>query len=543
MTENTFTNGLIASFYQYINEKFIDFKAVVLSKTEEYPLGIDISNNEVYMTFIKYFLYALLREKGIRRKIIQSEIRDENQPPIVLLYYKLPNIKYNDPIVQICRHMVLDTANMAIISLGLPRSSTFDKFCEHISEDAYFEECPERTMIIYNPSLNNIYKLVKYYLLNNLEDIEDIDDINDKNGKDDKDDKDDGEIIYTKTLIKLDSGISTRSLIGGHSTFTSDIMSLEEMFEENNFKQNNNLSLIPDDIKNSYCLVFNLSHPKNFIVQKNTNIYRNMLVAAFKFRSYDITNTLWTNYVKQFVRTDSTEEQYKLNLQEAITNMFTNAVICVPLENIVLDFNKFGVNLSIPRRIDISAHLFYPDMNYLPESFYYFVEKYPKLYELFKESPVGIMCKTLTGYRTILNNHDYLKLYELRGNIPVYPHLNNQKNTYNLFKVFWQLKYSKQKYLEYIEYFDNTDKFYSNIFSYFHSTLLTLITKTQKVYYRAYIKKTLDWKEIPYALKPICKELHNIYLNTRMPTTNESIQNYYYSLQPSKVFWRLFAEL
>ena len=511
-------------FYKYIDIKFIEFRNIIISKPEVYPLGHDITNTEVYLTYIKYLLYILLCEKGIYRKILTSELRDEKQPPIVLLYYKLPVLRIDDPIVQICRHMVLDTSNMAIISIGLPKSASIDIFNkEAIDNKVYFEECAERTMLIYNPSLNNIYKIVKHYIQQ---------DDADENGDDTQ-----------QNIINLNPSISTRALIGGHSTFNSNHISIDEMFEYNNKVNNINFENVPMEILNSSCLVFNINHPENFIIKRNNTLYRNMLIAAYKFRSITETSTIWQSYIFAFNTHEITTQ--------IINIMALNAITILPIENIEQQYAIYGINLIIPRKFEIDA------MDILPlqhmtleksnELWINLLAKYPKIVSSIEnDSPVGLMMKTISGYRIKLMLPAYEHLFKLRGNISTYSNVDTPSNIFNLFRLFWHLTKMSQKYKidylkEYLFHFDNEEKFYFNIFGKFHEKFIKLINKTQNIYYMVFVAHKINKHEIPYALKPICGELHNQYMITKIPTTNETVMNYYMMQDSKKLYWRLFS--
>ena len=77
---------------------------------------IEIEESRV-QTFAEYFLYKLYYNYGVKRRMVA--------PNLALLFYVkgLKGYDATDPITMLCRHMMLDTRNMRIISLGIPENS------------------------------------------------------------------------------------------------------------------------------------------------------------------------------------------------------------------------------------------------------------------------------------------------------------------------------------------------------------------------------------------------------------------------------------
>jgi hypothetical protein len=376
-----------------------------------------------------------------------------------------------------------------------------------------------------------VYKIVKQFRITNDAANED-----DATGEDDD---------TNKEIIKLNTSISTRALIGGHSNFTSEVMSTDEMFADNNKRADCNLDQVPLEIQNNTCLVFNINHPENFIVKRNPTLYRNMLIAAYSFRPSDATTRLWTNYLTA-LNSDSECESF-------INSMAANAVITIPLDSIAGQFEMFGVRLSLPRRLDIDPADVLPiDPARIgtPDFWINLTTKYPNLGELFgNDSPVGLMVRTNTGYRHTIMIPTYWHLFNLRGNFAVYKNVDTPKNTINLFRLFWHLlkmsHFNERDFMkEYLEHFDDAEThFFSTVFGKFHAHFMTLITRTQNVYYMAFIGHKMDRKDIPYSLKPICGELHKIFQQTKQPTTLDTVRAFYMTQPAGKVFWRLFSAM
>ena len=46
-----------------------------------------------------------------------------------------------------------------------------------------------------------------------------------------------------------------------------------------------------------------------------------------------------------------------------------------------------------------------------------------------------------------------------------------------------------------------------------------------RVYHNSFVKKSIDKYNIPYSMKPMCGDLHNMYKTNKIPISQSSTQN------------------
>ena len=95
---------------------------------------------------------------------------------------------------------------------------------------------------------------------------------------------------------------------------------------------------------------------------------------------------------------------------------------------------------------------------------------------------------------------------------------------------------------QFIAEFDETGGWsYNQLFYWFASVARGYAINLFKVYHNSFVKKTFDKHNIPYSMKPMCGDLHNMYRNNKMPISPTMVEQYIFEQPAGKVFWRLFS--
>ena len=572
----TFVNELVDKFYKFMGTVYIEHKNKVAeaeiasqiasqstptTPTIETPTETIITIDEVVpiipkpQSFGDYFLFNLFYHYGIKRRMINSHI--------ALLYYSknAKGYKPNEPITMLCRHMLLDMRYMRIISLGIPKAVKLDDFCSiynidkansttnltsdvsgnnEVPEIPKFRlyKFPEGTMLTYNPSLKN-YNITP--ITSNAE--IDIDVENDEMGMDiDLQEVKLGQDVAIDSLsddFNKKMMFSTRRVIGT-SNFSST-KNFMEMFEENNKIANTNLDAIPEDIIKDTVLVFNIEHPENKIISSNLRNF-NTLCAVFKFKSEIVSQSEYSNIA--LAENDFTIlETFKY----LGTNMITQ--IQVPIYNKMLCEMGLNINFHLPEVIKSfdrktpEGSIMNTNANYLNiEELNNIVKNRPKDFQ-------GFIIYGLNGERTKISNQKYKDLKDLKGNKPIGIEQWNMKN---LFYLYWRL-IKDNKIAEFIAEFDvnptvqttqatpeSTQNSYMKLFNWFSILARKFSLDLFKVYHYSFVKKTFNKPDIPYALKPMCGDLHNLYKANKLPISQTMVEQYVFTQPANKIFWRIF---
>jgi hypothetical protein len=307
----TFINKLTNEFYKFVGEIYIEYMKnkiqSELLKNESAPIEnqvdqienslkesnlVESNKSNVTQTFVEYLLFKLYYNYGVKRRMVNEHI--------ALLYYSrtLKGYKTNSPITMLCRHMLLDTRIMRIVSLGIPKAVKLDEFCNlyEIDKDNYetnfntdgsrlskyrVYKFSEGTMLIYNPSL-------KKYSITTITTKDDEDDeiMNDAELNNEKltFDKSTQELLDNNVEVKFNQQFmySTRKVVGT-GCFNS-VKTFFEMFEENNNIANTNLENIPEEFISDKVLVFNIEHPENRIISTQLRNF-NTLCGVFQIKN------------------------------------------------------------------------------------------------------------------------------------------------------------------------------------------------------------------------------------------------------------------
>ena len=510
-------------------------------------------------TFAEYFLYKLYYNYGVKRRMVT--------PDIALLFYAKGLKGYNttDPITMLCRHMMLDTRNMRIISLGVPKAMKLEQFCKRLDinpEDVgtnitgdgvskfTMYRFPEGTMMTYNPSLAK-YNVDTTKLANqqNMEcddvsgDTGDIGDIGDTGDGAKEAQKHAAEIEATiqqqfERQFPKQMQYSTRK-VSGTGCFSS-LKTFMEMFNENNAAAGVNLELIPADVIQDKVLVFNIEHIENRVVSAIVRNY-NTLCAVYQFKSdadstrqYEIINNMG---LQQGIEVDDESRSKILSLFQELGR---DMIIALDINEFNTQLQGYGVNLFVPdsirsfgntKQTDADAsktiNVWELSINQLND----IVQNRPKDFQ-------GYIIYGQDGSRTKIMNIKYKELKTLKGNKPI---VIEQWNTKNLFYLYWRLM-KLQLIPQFIAEFDMTGGWsYNQLFYWFASLAHGYAVNLFRVYHSSFVKKSMDKYNIPYSMKPMCGDLHNMYKSNKVPISQSIVEQYVFSQSGGKMFWRLFS--
>ena len=544
---------LVSKFYEFMGDCYIEYN---LKKTV------------IQQTFVDYFLYKLYYNYGVKRSYLFTKdsgpqdatdttdataTSEQSTSPYVILYYvkSLKGYKTNDPITQLCRHLILDTTNMKILSLGIPKAIKFDDFLQRNSiTPSDIATCfinndqgerdkikyrvykfPEGTMITYNPSMQRL----------NTATITSQNDAHDN-------DNEEGDTIKEQQMLAEENvkqqfteflKYATRKKVGT-SCFTGN-KTFATMFEENNTICNTNLDNIPTELIEDTVLVFNIEHPENPMIGNTVRNF-NTLCAVYRLKGHVSANAEWANIINI-----TFNEENISDIKAAFTVLGTGMVTSIHVANFKKQVIQYGVNLNLPEVIssfekqntDITdgsnTRVVVPIDQVNIEQLINIVNTKGKHFQ-------GFIIYGINGERTKIVNPKYRELKELKGNKPITLEPGNIKN---LFFIYWKLM-TENKIEAFLNEFQN-DAYchgannYINIFKWLSGCVQYFARILCNTYQAAFVKHTLPKMNIPYAMKPLCGELHKVYLATKLPTSISMVEQFMFTLPAGKVFWRIFG--
>ena len=172
----------------------------------------------------------------------------------------------------------------------------------------------------------------------------------------------------------------------------------------------------------------------------------------------------------------------------------------------------------------------------------YLVEVYSYRYKNVTRLPVTeypdiLKIDNITNLDTLNEISDYyFKGYTIKQGKKRYKLINNEyekvkelKGSYNNDMLHYFELRKNNKLKEYLKYFPEKNKYFLK----YRNELHDLSNELYSFYKRIYIHKSIEKKEIPYYLKPLTRDIHKQYLNTKVPTSWNHIKEYVNSL-PSK---------
>jgi hypothetical protein len=505
-------------------------------------------------TFIEYFLYKLYYNYGVKRRMVS--------PDILMLFYAkgLKGYKATDPITMLCRHMMLDTRNMRIISLGIPKAMKLEEFCQRLEinpDDSKTNfssvdgepkfmvyRFPEGTMMTYNPSL------AKYNV--DITELANQDMDNDDTAEDAIDGAKEAKVHATEIEANIQQQFakqfasqqsakqmqySTRKVVG--TGRFSSLKTFMEMFNENNSATGVNLELIPTEVIQDKVLVFNIEHVENRGVSATVRNY-NTLCAVYQFKSDDICKQQYSVITNMdLVQGVGQDEETRSKVQGLFKELGHEMVVS-------LDLNEFNKELS--ELTGCKVKLFLPDSirsfgntNGESKTINIIDLTINQLNDIVKNRQKdfqGYIIYGTDGTRTKIMNPKYKELRTLKGNKPI---VIEQWNTKNLFYLYWRLM-KLQLIHQFIAEFDMTGGWsYNQLFYWFASLAHGYAINLFRVYHNSFVKKSMDKYNIPYSMKPMCGDLHNMYKANKAPISQTMVEQYVFSQSGGKMFWRLFS--
>jgi len=565
VNHSAFINNMVSKFYSFMADVYIEYnnqpekhnvvikndnKKSVIAKSEVDTTSEQLEQSDQSVvpvmeleettrkqTFQEYFLFKLYYNYGVRRKMINEHI--------ALLFYakNLKGYKPTDYITMLCRHMMLDLRNMRIISLGIPKAMKLEDFAKaydiNVDDSATnfavgnlegvetktpkhrIYKFPEGTMITYNPSLKKF-------------NVESITTETQEDGDEELVGESNKEITENMEAIQqnLDKQFnklfeySTRKVVGtGRFSSTKTFL---EMFNENNAIANTNLDNIPEELIQDKVLVFNIEHPENRIISNQVRNF-NTLCGVFQIKSESQSNEEYAT----IMNIEFSEENTQL-IRDAFIHLGNNMIIQIHVAVFKNQVLEYGVNLHMPEVIKSFVSPKGETINTDEISF-------SNLINIVNTKPKGFqgyIIYGVNGERTKIMNTKYRELKILKGNKPI---VLEQWNTKNLFYLYWRLM-KLQLIPQFIAEFDESGGWsYNQLFYWFANVAHGYAINLFKVYYHSFVKKTFDRNNIPYSMKPMCGDLHNMYKANKVPISQTMVEQYIFEQSAGKVFWRLFS--
>lgn len=458
------------------------------------------------------------------------------------------------PITQLCRHMVFDMYSLRIVSLGVTKSFDFDVMAKNImgtnvnSEvmcNVRLEEFLEGTMVVYNPTLESFgqQSLARHMDVEEAEDQAREDKMKSMTDADKDDDTDTNNVTSSEqkqNRRKCDLEVSTRRKLGT-SYFNNPGMTFAEMFKANNAAANVDIQTWPDNFKATHCFVFNIEHEENKIINPSPN-NRNTLVAVYNIvdpcvtRGFPSPHSLLEAFMQEDVSQFNTSSEVQQHLGVLMQGLWTYGTACisqVPQQHLS-EYITSALGESA-KHVRCSQLLTYCDANIreVKQTVYKIIKGQTK------HQPGVMVYHILTGARSKIRNSKYTEILALKGNLPI---TVSERNRRNLFKLYWNLRQRKDGSVgKFLKEFDNESCVYKNIFDWFKSSVHAMTNNLYLEYMVVFVEKTKSAPEIPYEFKPLCGELHKLYLSNRKPTTQHAVINFVNNMPYFQVYWRLFG--
>lgn len=150
------------------------------------------------------------------------------------------------------------------------------------------------------------------------------------------------------------------------------------------------------------------------------------------------------------------------------------------------------------------------------------------------EREQGVILKCKNSYdRSKIRNEYYNYIRCLKGNT------NNKKYLYFMLRQTRELN-------EYLDYFPED----TELFNIYRLELYSLTTRLFNFYQDCYVRfkdeikeKVIKFADIDYEFKPLCRDLHGIYMSTKQPITKKITVNYVNNLPVPKLLFVLNYKL
>ena len=471
-------------------------------------------------------------------------MRRNIQTNLVILYYNksAKGYKANNIITMICRHLILDTSTMGIVSFGIPRATLLENYIKqhnidinnaNTNPDMYVFNHPEGVMFVWNPTLKTVIPATT---------------------------------IETTTLelpdtINNNTEYYTRTQVGGNNSFVNDdnkqSISFLEMFNETNKNNATRLDLIPQELIQDTSFVFNIENKALNPAQDNINT----LVAIYKFKPSLHALTEYNNIINcvfNIDNTDTTETDIYLlsdilyngmitivNINEFINKLIVEEIdvkVDVPVEIksftcYTTDDKGVVLTIEIPKSnmtfTQLQGHVDYSDSN--PNSI---------------GKSKGYIVYDNAGNRTKIINKDFKRKQDIRGSNSI-TISRDPSHSSNLFTHYWdKLMRIENGVQDFITEFDKLPvclllgdvlpPLYEDIFKMFTYHVVSYAANLHNTYVLAYAIKRINKADIPFSMIPLCKDLHALFYKYKTPININIVNKYIYTLPANKLFWRIF---
>lgn len=447
-------------------------------------------------------LYKLYSDKGIKRKLVGN---------LVQLFYDKSHPSYdkNDAVTQLCRHLVIDPRNLRIVSMGVTKACDYETFKEQTEfRDAIFEEFPDGTMCVYTPELSSYQHdthIDEPVMMESTEDASNEQSVPAEDAK-------------PMRRVK-DFKCSTRKVLGT-GFFDDPKMSFHDMFRENNSNSGLDLDKLPAEYNMNHSFVFNVQHSGNRVVtpiEKGKGV--NTLCAVFKFKSNEQVDREWNDMVSSLHdNPDTFDDKFK--------QFYSGMVEQLDLTKFVEDMSAKGFPFTAVKNITPDVLRHFNDY----DSFEKFIDGNPYEYQ-------GVVIKTPSGIRTKYRNDQYNMVKELKGSLPI---MAEERNNKNLFEIYWRLRQKQDGSLtKFCKYFGKD--VYSKLFNFYNMHVYELTRNLHGFYLAAFVNKTMQKPDIPFEYKPLCGDLHKLYIESRNPVTLNVVITYINNSPVGKIYWRIFG--
>jgi len=172
------------------------------------------------------------------------------------------------------------------------------------------------------------------------------------------------------------------------------------------------------------------------------------------------------------------------------------------LEVIQKQLNDIGIEVNIPNKYTITKP---DDINDIMKAMDY--------------QKQGLVFK-FNGMRSKVRNMEYDKAKHLRG------------NNKNIFFNYIELRQNSM-IKEYLQYFPE----YKDEFNNYRKMIEIITMKLHSFYKECYIYKKKDKNEIPFELRPICYEMHGIYLESKQKWNRDNVIGYFNKMAPARMIF------
>ena len=533
---DTYLQNQITEFYQFLFACMVEwnrFRQVEDTSQGEFS---KIKPKKKFRSFIDYWSYRLYGDFGLKRRIFKYGVDlDETANDLEKAFYggsrhllmqffydkSIPSYGKGKAISQLCRHLVFDINSMSIVSLGITKSIDLDVFKQGLKEGdkVDIEEFLEGTMIIYNPRLALFNKEVQQ-----SEKVVEEEVVEESNEVD-------TDITASLKVVrqprhKRQFQISTRRSMGT-SYFNNPGFSFQDMWNDTNELNKNDFGSLPLDTWKQYGLVFTLQHTENRIVSPEIE-NRNVLVGSYKFRDTEESMNKF-NAIFQDIASLG-DDDVKTKFETEFLGMVEGMVEVVSVSQMQSLLQDKGISVEVPK---VVCNVEFTTMEE-------FETKVGELVENCQQFDIGVILRhNGNGMRSKVRNTDYSELLELKGSGPI---TVSDKNKKQLFKVYWKLRQRKDKSIKrFLQIFDNNDRTYTNIFDWYKNCIHDLTHKLFVEYLNAFVDHKKEKSDIPFEFKPLCGELHKLYMNSREPTTKEKVIQFINNLPFHQIYWRIFG--